>query len=387
MNTPAMYECPQCGRQVFEHNRTLHELRCRPGLRRRHVTEQSASEARAQRSLSSMDSLRQWRCRHCGHYNLASRGLCEGCQLSRDETAWPEPDSDAQDPRESWACGRCTLVNYGGARCVACGQTRPPAASAAPPQSPRRREAGEEETEEETKEAGDCWNCPRCTLQNAASRNVCEACGFRQRPDAVRRERLVDLADPHLHPHLVRHPVPEENAWQTILQPALTLGSFGSGLSLLRGERAVDGFAQGALVGGAYGIASLMLSRAQRAQQERHQEEFRNRLAQEQQMREGETVPVEQLLMHLLGAQGIRVGRGDAQGPATNAAIASCPTARICEADLKCDDKSCPICLEDYEVGQSYRRLPCLHRFHEGCIDQWLGQKGNCPVCKMRLDS
>jgi len=50
------------------------------------------------------------------------------------------------------------------------------------------------------------------------------------------------------------------------------------------------------------------------------------------------------------------------------------------------DSNECTICLQEYEDGEVLKRLPCLHRFHEGCIDRWLLQSKYCPVCKMAVE-
>ena len=43
--------------------------------------------------------------------------------------------------------------------------------------------------------------------------------------------------------------------------------------------------------------------------------------------------------------------------------------------------KKCMICQMDYEVGDQLRTLPCIHKYHAQCIDQWLRHKRTCPVC------
>lgn len=45
-------------------------------------------------------------------------------------------------------------------------------------------------------------------------------------------------------------------------------------------------------------------------------------------------------------------------------------------------DKSCTICMENYEVGGSIRTLPCFHFFHIECVDPWLKRNEECPVCR-----
>ncbi|KAG2730322.1 hypothetical protein I3843_01G280900 [Carya illinoinensis] len=51
------------------------------------------------------------------------------------------------------------------------------------------------------------------------------------------------------------------------------------------------------------------------------------------------------------------------------------------------DELTCSVCLEQVNVGELIRSLPCLHQFHANCIDPWLGQQGTCPVCKFRAGS
>lgn len=43
---------------------------------------------------------------------------------------------------------------------------------------------------------------------------------------------------------------------------------------------------------------------------------------------------------------------------------------------------NCAICLAQYEADETCRRLPCDHFYHSECIDKWLNQVNQCPLCR-----
>lgn len=51
----------------------------------------------------------------------------------------------------------------------------------------------------------------------------------------------------------------------------------------------------------------------------------------------------------------------------------------------KREPEPCVICHETMQAGEEVRRLPCLHLFHRGCIDRWLGVKATCPLDNWKL--
>lgn len=44
--------------------------------------------------------------------------------------------------------------------------------------------------------------------------------------------------------------------------------------------------------------------------------------------------------------------------------------------------ETCSICIDEFKGEQDLRRLPCNHRFHKNCIDEWLKISSLCPNCK-----
>ncbi|KAL3077981.1 hypothetical protein niasHS_012923 [Heterodera schachtii] len=52
---------------------------------------------------------------------------------------------------------------------------------------------------------------------------------------------------------------------------------------------------------------------------------------------------------------------------------------------LKANGDECAICLDSYKEGQMIRQIPpCQHNFHSECIDFWVKQHNNCPICRAK---
>lgn len=50
----------------------------------------------------------------------------------------------------------------------------------------------------------------------------------------------------------------------------------------------------------------------------------------------------------------------------------------------KTRELGCMVCLEDFEVGDKLRMMPCSHSFHQRCIFRWLRISRQCPCCRFR---
>ena len=44
----------------------------------------------------------------------------------------------------------------------------------------------------------------------------------------------------------------------------------------------------------------------------------------------------------------------------------------------------CVICLED--IDQNVRFLRCSHSFHSDCINKWIKEKKECPICRVSIE-
>eukprot|EP01084_Bolivina_argentea_P101510 181984_1 len=49
------------------------------------------------------------------------------------------------------------------------------------------------------------------------------------------------------------------------------------------------------------------------------------------------------------------------------------------------DANHCAICKEAFGCGELLKEMPCDHVYHKECIEHWLNNANNCPVCRYRL--
>lgn len=69
----------------------------------------------------------------------------------------------------------------------------------------------------------------------------------------------------------------------------------------------------------------------------------------------------------------------DARPPASKASIKAMPSVRVSE------QTECVICLDEIEVGDLAKEMPCSHKFHGDCIEKWLKLHGCCPICRYEM--
>jgi len=58
-----------------------------------------------------------------------------------------------------------------------------------------------------------------------------------------------------------------------------------------------------------------------------------------------------------------------------------------CLYDGSKQNRECIICFVEFVVNDNVRYLPCMHFFHQSCIDDWLMRSLTCPECLEPVDS
>ena len=102
----------------------------------------------------------------------------------------------------------------------------------------------------------------------------------------------------------------------------------------------------------------------------------------------------EELLQQFMLPAGDEAEDGDQRGRrggATQETIDRCSSIERLGAsavqELKDNQTTCNICLEDFKEGDEMRKLHgCGHAFHDECINRWLSRVASCPICKKELE-
>ncbi|XP_019180213.1 PREDICTED: RING-H2 finger protein ATL16-like [Ipomoea nil] len=68
--------------------------------------------------------------------------------------------------------------------------------------------------------------------------------------------------------------------------------------------------------------------------------------------------------------------------------IESIPTYEFKRVAGEGNSSSCAVCLNEFQGGEKLRVIPhCGHGFHIECIDVWLRNNANCPICRNCISS
>lgn len=68
--------------------------------------------------------------------------------------------------------------------------------------------------------------------------------------------------------------------------------------------------------------------------------------------------------------------------PMPDEQVENLPTVKISDEQVKNTNLQCTVCMDDFQVGDSARQLPCEHFFHQDCILPWLKVHASCPICR-----
>jgi len=74
--------------------------------------------------------------------------------------------------------------------------------------------------------------------------------------------------------------------------------------------------------------------------------------------------------------------------PDNTSLIAQLPVEKVTPQNIeRFTGNTCAICIDEFELAATTRRLPCGHDYHQECIDKWLNEHLECPLCKKHIGS
>uniref|UniRef100_A0A6G1S6D8 RING-type E3 ubiquitin transferase n=1 Tax=Aceria tosichella TaxID=561515 RepID=A0A6G1S6D8_9ACAR len=75
-------------------------------------------------------------------------------------------------------------------------------------------------------------------------------------------------------------------------------------------------------------------------------------------------------------------GSNSGPPPMPKEQVENLPTVKISDEQVKATNLQCTVCMEDFQVDDCARQLPCEHFFHQDCIVPWLNLHASCPICR-----
>ncbi|XP_010476458.1 PREDICTED: E3 ubiquitin-protein ligase RDUF1-like [Camelina sativa] len=93
--------------------------------------------------------------------------------------------------------------------------------------------------------------------------------------------------------------------------------------------------------------------------------------------------PLNPRVVMIRSGPGLGGGGKEGRSPATKASVESMP--RVVIGDDNKEKGSCAICLEEWSKGDVAAEMPCKHRFHSKCVEEWLGRHATCPMCRYEM--
>ncbi len=325
-SSPDFVTCEQCSKQILERNMLTHSLQCE---RRKKFTTQNQEHA------------------ECEIIDLTSSSRSEPSEYPPIMIFDDSDDDGWDEDKEGWCCEACTFKNgNGNANCTMCDTANP----------------------RQTAETATKWPCNQCTFENVLGNTICSMCGNSKSTRLNVRRRPIDSDDSDSESRF-RHESRQfrNNISQLPTRPpfgfmnaaidgALLGATIGAGVAWINGRSISRGVAEGASLGAAGGIIfSGLLSE--------------------------ETIFNENMIIDtLFGDYDSELEQIGGVSPST---LDQLPLRVFHSGRDKIDQ--CSICIESFKTGEDVRTLPCLHQFHQCCVDHWLTSKNTCPICKHQI--